>query len=75
MQVDPRMRREKRLDALVLWAARLSTITWMGRRGCAVTMSPRNSMNASLVWRGTVWPMISPVRVFSAAYSESVPWR
>ena len=32
-------------------------------------------MNASLVWRGTVWPMISPVRVFSAAYSESVPCR
>jgi hypothetical protein len=30
-------------------------------------MSPRNSTNASLVWRGTVWPMISPVVVLSAA--------
>ena len=29
----------------------------------------------SLVWRGTVWPMISPVRVLSAAYRESVPCR
>jgi hypothetical protein len=26
-------------------------------------------MNASLVRRGTVCPMISPVRVFSAAYA------
>jgi len=34
----------------------------------------QNSTNAALVWRGTVCPMISPVCVLSAAYSESVPW-
>ena len=34
---------------------------------------PRKSTNSALVWRAVVFPRTSPVRVFSAAYSESVP--
>ena len=34
---------------------------------------PRKSTNSALVCRAVVFPMTSPVRVFSAAYSERVP--
>jgi hypothetical protein len=43
--------------------------------GLGASMSPRNSMNAALVWRGTVCPTISPVRVLRAAYNQRVPCR
>ncbi|MBV8843682.1 MAG: hypothetical protein JO307_12810 [Bryobacterales bacterium] len=34
----------------------------------------KKSTNSSLEWRGGL-PATSPVRVFKAAYSDSVPWR
>ena len=62
--------------ACVLWVDRLSAITWISRRfGWLTTRSPRNSTNAALVWRGTVWPRTSPDFVSSAARSDNVPWR
>jgi len=57
----------------VLWAERLSRMTWICcRGGHNDTTSSRKATKSQLVWRAAVFPCTRPVLVSSAAYRESV---
>ena len=63
VQMDAGMRVEKRLDLLGFMRREvIDNDVDLAPPRLRATMSPKKSTNASLVCRGTVWPMISPVR-------------
>jgi hypothetical protein len=68
VQVNLRMSSRNSLTCPVLWAERLSAITWISLpRGWLTTMSVRKATNSAEVWRAAVLPNTSPVLVLNAA--------
>ena len=68
VQMNLRVRFQEVFDRLLLWAERLSAITWISLpRGWLITMSVRKATNSAEVCRSAVLPSTSPVLVLKAA--------